>query len=320
MLRVSNYTHPHGYRSDRIVSTAFTGYLTNLSVNGVIAQKHHGATIVLEHRYYGESNPFRNLSTESLRFHTIQQAVNDFEFFAKTVNLPMPGGDAVKPDHAPWVLVGGSYAGALVGWTMVAYAVTFSYLVLNANAAGSSQETERVCRWLYFVSRRRSYYVSIQRAPVQQCLALTPKHSDFWAFFEPIRQNMPPNCSADIQAVIAHVDYVFTSGKQPQIDSVKANFGLQNLTHLDDVAGARESCLHSSSKFEKYNCSRVVRRILPSWQELSPNMGTEGGFFKFCDALEVQNGTIAPASGFGLTHALTAWGNFWKNGYLAEGK
>ena len=111
MRRVSNYTPSRGYKSDRIVSTAFTGYLTNLSVNGLIAQEHHGATIVLEHRYYGESNPFRNLSTESLRFHTIQQAVNDFEFFAKNVNLPMPGGDKVKPGQAPWVLMGGSYSG-----------------------------------------------------------------------------------------------------------------------------------------------------------------------------------------------------------------
>lgn len=32
----------------------------------------------------------------------------------------MPGGDAVGPEEAPWVLVGGSYSGALTSWTMVA--------------------------------------------------------------------------------------------------------------------------------------------------------------------------------------------------------
>lgn len=73
---------------------------------------------MLEHRYYGQSNPFPDLKDESLRFHTIQQAIDDLEFFAKTVNLPMPGGGAVKPAQAPWVLVGGSYAGALISWTM----------------------------------------------------------------------------------------------------------------------------------------------------------------------------------------------------------
>ena len=52
---------------------------------------------------------------------------------------------------------------------------------------------------------------------------------------------MPKNCSADVEAVIAHVDQVFTTGSQSEIDSIKANFGLENLTHLDDVAGSRKS-------------------------------------------------------------------------------
>lgn len=49
---------------------------------------------------------------KSLRVHTIQQAIDDLEYFAKNVNLPMPGGDSVTPDKAPWVLIGGSYSGA----------------------------------------------------------------------------------------------------------------------------------------------------------------------------------------------------------------
>jgi hypothetical protein len=50
---------------------------------------------------------------------------------------------------------------------------------------------------------------------------------------------MPKNCSADVEAVISHIDQVFTWGTTAQINEIKANFGLQNLTHLDDVAGAR---------------------------------------------------------------------------------
>lgn len=76
---------------------------------------------MLEHRYYGLSNPFSDLSDNSLRFHTIQQAIDDLEYFAKTATLPMPGGGAVKPNQVPWVLVGGSYSGALTSWTMVSY-------------------------------------------------------------------------------------------------------------------------------------------------------------------------------------------------------
>ena len=70
---------------------------------------------------------------------TVQQAIDDLEYFAKTANLPMPGGDKVGPGKAPWILVGRSYSGkpkytsmqdvpsliypgppgALVSWTMV---------------------------------------------------------------------------------------------------------------------------------------------------------------------------------------------------------
>ena len=74
---------------------------------------------MLEHRYYGLSNPFDDLSDSSLRFHTIQQAVDDLEYFAKNVKLPQPDGDSVAPGQAPWVLIGGSYAGALTSFTMV---------------------------------------------------------------------------------------------------------------------------------------------------------------------------------------------------------
>ena len=44
---------------------------------------------------------------------------------------------------------------------------------------------------------------------------------------------------ADVEAVIAHMDQVFTTGTTSQINALKATFGLQNVTHLDDVAGAR---------------------------------------------------------------------------------
>ena len=77
---------------------------------------------MLEHRYYGLSNPYDDLSVQSLQFHTIQQAIDDLEYFAKNVDLPMPGGDAVKPGQAPWVLIGGSYSGALTSFTVVKYA------------------------------------------------------------------------------------------------------------------------------------------------------------------------------------------------------
>jgi hypothetical protein len=94
--------------------TGYYTYLTNKSINGLIAQQQNGSTIVLEHRFYGLSNPFPDLTVKSLRYHTIQQAIDDLVYFAQNVTLPMPNGDKVTPDKAPWILIGGSYSGAYV--------------------------------------------------------------------------------------------------------------------------------------------------------------------------------------------------------------
>lgn len=107
-----------------LVELTFPGhtvFLTNQTLSGAIAQQQNGAAIVLEHRFFGLSNPYPDLSVTSFRVHTIQQAIDDLEYFAKNVKLPMPGGDQVAPGQAPWVLAGGSYSGALTGWTMVKY-------------------------------------------------------------------------------------------------------------------------------------------------------------------------------------------------------
>ncbi|OJA10855.1 hypothetical protein AZE42_13461 [Rhizopogon vesiculosus] len=95
------------------------GYLTNKSINGLIAQQQKGATIIIEHRFFGYSNPYDDLTSQSLAVLTIQQAIDDLVYFTTNADLPMPGGDAVKPGQAPWILIGGSYSGALTSWTMV---------------------------------------------------------------------------------------------------------------------------------------------------------------------------------------------------------
>lgn len=71
--------------------------------------------------------------------------------------------------------------------------------------------------------------------------------SNFWGYFEPIRQNMPANCSADVEAVITHVDSVIGSNDTTAISALKSTFGLP-LGHNDDFAAARTCFLT-----EKYN-------------------------------------------------------------------
>ncbi|KIY52352.1 peptidase S28 [Fistulina hepatica ATCC 64428] len=237
----------------------YEGYLTNATVNGLIAQKFGGATVVYEHRYYGESNPYNNLSVASLKYHTIEQAIQDQVYFAQNVNLSLiPGGPDHGPDTMPWILVGGSYSGALVSWTMV--------------------------------NQPDVFFAGYASSAVVEAIL------DFWRFFQPIEENMPKNCSIDVQRVIAYIDQTFNGTNQTAIDDIKDLFGLSTMTHLDDVAGA-------------------LRNNMWDWQSLT--VYSEGGeFYTFCDALEVaENGTIADENGWGLEHALPAWGNFWTESY-----
>lgn len=237
-------------------AAGFSGYLTNRTIPGLIAQPNNGATVVLEHRFFGLSNPYQNLSATAFAVHTIDQAIEDLVYFARNVHLPFPAeienGSQVGPDKNPWILVGGSYSGALTSWTMVRHPGVFH--------AGYSSSG---------VVQAINYY---------------------WGYFEPIRQNMPRNCSADVERVIDYMDHTFKYGKKKDKDALKAKFGMPNVTHYDDVAG-------------------TLRNQLWTWQSLSPLSGG-AVFFDFCDALEMKDGVAAGPRGWGLEHALDAWGKY----------
>ncbi|KAF9266345.1 hypothetical protein L218DRAFT_922990 [Marasmius fiardii PR-910] len=235
----------------------YTGYLTNSTINGLIAQQENGAVVLMEHRFFGLSNPYPDLSGKSMSVHTVQQSIEDIEHFARNVELPMPNGKNLGPDKAAWIMTGGSYPGALTSYTMV-------------NKPG--------LMWAGYASS----------GPVQVM-------ENFWVYFEPIRKNMPQNCSADVEAVIAHLDQVFSGTNSPAKQAIKNTFGMGTVQHDDDFLGA-------------------LRNDLWAWQELQPDSGPGARFYKFCDALEVKNGVNAPASGWGLNNALAAWGKRWQSG------
>ena len=94
--------------------------LTNRTLQGAFAQTNSGAAIVLEHRFFGQSDPFPQMNVQTLAVHNVAQAIEDLVYFAQNVVLPMPGGDTdgIRPHKVPWVLSGGSYAGALTSWTL----------------------------------------------------------------------------------------------------------------------------------------------------------------------------------------------------------
>lgn len=63
----------------------------------------------LEHRYYGDSQPMEDWSTENLRYLDSYQALADIAYFIDKQNEELGR-------KADWIVVGGSYPGALVAW------------------------------------------------------------------------------------------------------------------------------------------------------------------------------------------------------------
>jgi len=70
--------------------------------------------LVLEHRYYGDSQPFPDWSTPNLKWLNSTQALADLNNFIVETNkqiIAQFGGQ-----DRQWVTIGGSYPGALSAW------------------------------------------------------------------------------------------------------------------------------------------------------------------------------------------------------------
>ena len=112
-----------------------------------LAKATNGVGVVLEHRYYGTSFPTANLSTESLRFLTTEQALADTAYFAQNVQfkgLEQYGANLTAPNTA-YIAYGGSYAGAFVAF------LRKTYPAIYYGAISSSGVTQAIWDyWAYY--------------------------------------------------------------------------------------------------------------------------------------------------------------------------
>ncbi|KAL1967017.1 hypothetical protein VTN77DRAFT_3541 [Rasamsonia byssochlamydoides] len=165
-----------------------------------LAQATNGIGVVLEHRYYGESFPTPDLSTENLRFLTTQQALADVAYFAQHIVFEGLEDQNLTAPNVPYIAYGGSYAGAFVAFLRVVYPDLFF------GAISSSGVTEAIY--------------------------------DYWEYYEPIRQFGPPDCIRTTQTLTHLLDNLLQSSRNDSslIAEYKSLFGLQNLTYNDDFA------------------------------------------------------------------------------------
>lgn len=179
-------------------ASQYTGYVTNQTLTGVVAQEYGGAVIILEHRYFGASFPVSNLTTYNMRYLNINQNLADLQYFAQNVVLPFSS--ASKPTQVPWILAGGSYSGTLAAYAKKLYGDLF---------------------WI-------GYSTSGPLEPI----------IDFGQYQEPIQLGMPSNCSADAALAIAYVDAALTGTNATLRTQVRQQFGLGASTLADDDFGA----------------------------------------------------------------------------------
>jgi len=170
-------------------------YTTNATLPGRYAQENGGAVVILEHRYWGESSPYQELTVKNLTHLTLDNSLEDMVYFAR--NFVPPFDDSGKSAHGnvPWVNVGCSYPGALAAWISTLHPGTF-----HAQHASSA---------------------------VVQAVA------DFWEYYSPVQEYMPKNCSKDVTAVIDYVDNILLKGTNKEKTALKKEFGLQDLGDED---------------------------------------------------------------------------------------
>lgn len=187
-------------------ATRYYSYLTTNRTTGLLAERIGAATIVLEHRYWGVSSPFDDLTTENLQYLTLENALKDMTYFANHVKLPFAKRGGSNAKDVPWVTMGGSYSGALSAWLA---------------------SVEPGTLWAYHASS----------APVQAV-------SDYWGYFIPVQEGMNAkvsNCSKDVSLVIDHMDNILMHGTDQEVHDLKAMFNMTGVEHNDDFMAALEN-------------------------------------------------------------------------------
>ncbi len=99
--------------------------------NAIFWAREMGARLVyLEHRYYGRSVPFSNLSAAHLKYLTLANVLGDLATFQKWISKK-------NGWTGPWIAVGGSYSGTLAAL----YRFKYPNLVVGALAASAPMES-----------------------------------------------------------------------------------------------------------------------------------------------------------------------------------
>ncbi|KAH7129955.1 peptidase S28 [Dactylonectria estremocensis] len=165
----------------------------------MLAEATGGVGVILEHRYYGDSFPVPDLSADNMRFLSTEQALADTAYFAQHVQFPGLEHLDLTAAQAPYIIYGGSYAGAFAAFVRKVYPDVFW------GAIASSGVTEAII--------------------------------DYWEYYEAARFFAPGDCAAATQNLTRFVDDILLGDDRDKAQLLKDVFGLGELRD-DDFANA----------------------------------------------------------------------------------
>lgn len=157
-----------------------------------------GLGIILENRFYGQSYPFNTSTTAELRYLTTEQTIADNAYFAQHLQLNVSDGSNITASERPWIMYGGSLAGAQTAFTLV----TYTDIIWGGIAAS---------------------------APVAPSLA-------YPEWYNPIQKFAPGDCTSRINNIVNMTNMLIDQNNTEAIQQLKEIFGLGNLSDIRDFA------------------------------------------------------------------------------------
>eukprot|EP00249_Psilotum_nudum_P010141 c22358_g1_i2 orf=506-1972(-) len=112
---VDFFEAPHGPIFLKICGESTCSGIPN-DYMAVLARRFRAAVVSLEHRYYGLSSPFVELTTENLKYLTSNQALFDLAVFRNYYQELVNKRFNQSGMQNPWFVSGVSYSGALSAW------------------------------------------------------------------------------------------------------------------------------------------------------------------------------------------------------------
>lgn len=177
----------------------------------------NGLGVILENRYYGQSYPFEDMSTDHLAYLTTEQSssiLSRQSEYPTSLTVPFLGiaDNAYFAQHAtfkgvnatlqapstPWILYGGSLAGAQTAWSIKTYG---DILFGGIGSSATTYATLAYPQW-----------------------------------YDPIQKLAPQDCVSSINNIISNFDSLVAANNTAGIAQFKSIFGLAELSDIRDFA------------------------------------------------------------------------------------